>query len=236
MSATVHVILADIDGTLVDTRGAGHAAFRRSLAAAFGWRADDLADVDFAGATDLGVLRQVFRKRGLCLSGTLAARFFALLPRELAVAIGAGGARVLPGSRRLVRRLSARADVRLGLLTGNCKAGAHVKLSAVGLAGFFDFGGFGDEHADRRELARRALSRAAAPSGARLNVWVIGDTPADIRASRAIGARCLGVGTGPYTREALRRAGADAAMDDLADTDAAERALTGSPVAGVALG
>jgi phosphoglycolate phosphatase len=106
----------------------------------------------------------------------------------------------------------------LGLLTGNGLRTAHVKLELAGLdRSRFDVGGYGDEHPDRDELARLALRRAEEGSGQRFEVVVIGDTPNDIRAARAIAARAVAVTTGHYTRAQLEEAGADVVVDTLAD-------------------
>ena len=46
---------------------------------------------------------------------------------------------------------------------------------------------------------------------------VIGDTPKDIAAARAIGAECIAVATGSFKAPALREQGATHAFDNLAD-------------------
>ena len=47
--------------------------------------------------------------------------------------------------------------------------------------------------------------------------WVIGDTPKDIACAHAIGARCLAVATGQFSKSALELHGADQAVDSLKD-------------------
>ena len=120
-------------------------------------------------------------------------------------------------------RLSGRDDVRLGLLTGNYREAAWQKLRHYGLAEHFAFGGFGDDHADRDDVARQALTAAAehhAPQTInREKLWVIGDTPADVRCGRAIGARVIAVGTGMYSMEELRQSEPDHLFADFADVD-----------------
>src|SRR5207244_1852351 len=98
--------------------------------------------------------------------------------------------RVLPGIVALLQTLRSRQDAALGLLTGNVRAGARVKLGHYGLFEHFAFGGFGDLHFDRDDVAREALAETRTHVGAHVppeRIWVIGDTPLDVRCARAIG-------------------------------------------------
>ena len=119
--------------------------------------------------------------------------------------------------------------VAIGLGTGNIRAGARVKLEHVGIFDRFAFGGFGCDHEDRTELLRVGAARGARVLGAARNgcrVVVIGDTPRDVEAARAIAAEALGVATGRFTAADLTAAGATYAFDDLA-ADGALAALRG---------
>ncbi|MCX7819180.1 MAG: haloacid dehalogenase-like hydrolase [Kiritimatiellae bacterium] len=209
------LVLLDIDGTLLTTDGAGREAFAAAIRAVFGWE-DDLGWVSFAGATDLGLLRTICRRHGRRPTRAEAGRFFRRMEEELARRLTRERVRVLPGARRLVVRLRRRADVSLALLTGNSRGGARIKLERAGLDVGPLRGAFGDEMGDRRRLARAALRRVG-EAGAWRAVWVVGDTPADIRAALAIGARSLAVATGHYTVNELRRAGATLAVRRLTE-------------------
>jgi phosphoglycolate phosphatase-like HAD superfamily hydrolase len=117
---------------------------------------------------------------------------------------------------------SRREDVAVGLLTGNLRQGARMKLVHYQLDHHFSFGGYGDEHLDRNQVAETALeaarrhldSRCGAP-----NIWVIGDTPLDIRCARWIRARVLAVATGSHPREELADHRPDVLLDDLSDVE-----------------
>lgn len=218
MSEAVRVrrrlVLFDIDGTLLDVRGAGRRAFAEALTLTWGV-VDDLHDVRFAGATDTGVLQQLRARHALPAEGETA--FFQHMEKTLTKALLVDAPHVYPGVRECLFSWS-RTDAMLGLLTGNGLRTAHVKLELAGLdRSRFDVGGYGDEHPDRDELARLALRRAEEGSGQRFDVIVIGDTPNDIRAARAIAARAVAVTTGHYTRAQLEDAGADVVVDTLAD-------------------
>ncbi len=206
MTSSHRVVLMDIDGTLLQTDGAGRASFSDAVWAVLG-RQDDLADIAFAGATDLGVLRQILQKYQLSFYPELAVRFFAAMEEALRRRLNVTRVMVFPGVVELLDALGRYRHIRLGLLTGNTRAGARAKLEAAGLWGKFEFGAYGDEHWDRSELARRAVARSGARSPR--DVWIVGDTPEDVRCARAVGARCLCVATGQFSEAALWSAGAD---------------------------
>jgi phosphoglycolate phosphatase-like HAD superfamily hydrolase len=213
-----HLVLFDIDGTLLDVQGAGRRAFAAALRAT--WDVDDdLHDVRFAGATDRGVLQQLRARHALPEADEPA--FFRAMERTLAAALGPEPPRVYPGVRDCLGRLAADGDVMLGLVTGNALRCAQVKLEHAGLdRAIFDVGGYGDEHHDRDELARRAVARARHARGMHdagfARTFLVGDTPNDVRAARAIGAVAVAVTTGHFDRAALVDAGADIVVDDLA--------------------
>ena len=119
------------------------------------------------------------------------------------------------------------------MLTGNIRSVAEVKLAALGLREWLDLciGAYGDDHEDRTELVEVARRRAAAVHGRSAAVFggtatvVIGDTPLDISAALAAGARAVGVATGSHSADDLAMAGADAVLPDLTDTAAVLRTL-----------
>ena len=113
----------------------------------------------------------------------------------------------------------------IGLLTGNIKRGAQVKLEHYGWWDKFAFGGFADDSEHRDEIAQFALQRGGAHLGQAVRgeeTLVIGDTPLDIRCGRAIGARVLAVGTGGATMEELAAHKPDFLVKDLSEADVAE--------------
>ncbi len=74
----------------------------------------------------------------------------------------------------------------------------------------------------RRDLVPVALERFRLRAGRALapgEAVIVGDTPEDIDCARAHGCPVLGVATGPFSAEQLRRAGADEVREDLTDTD-----------------
>lgn len=220
------VVLLDIDGTLLHVHGAGRRSFIRALEEVYGWR-DDIAYINFSGATDLDVLRRILERHGRAESPAETDRFFECLARELEAGLRDAQVTVYPGVRELVRTLAADPRVIVGLVTGNVESCARLKLKAAGLDGHVLLGAFGHEHADRREIARLAVGRVRRHAGAHadLRLFLIGDTPADIEAARTIGAACVAVATGKHTVDELKHRGADHALTDLADLPAVLRIL-----------
>ena len=185
------VCLFDIDGTLLRSGGAGKKAMEAALATAFG--APDSADgVTFSGRTDRSIGRELFELHGIEHTPANWQRFLQSYLEHLPGCLDRHQGTVLPGIATLLERLTERSDIAVGLLTGNVRDGARLKLGHYGLYHHFAFGGFGDEHWERDDVAREALGVARAALGDSLHpqsIWVIGDTPLDIRCARAIGAR-----------------------------------------------
>ena len=221
-------VLFDIDGTLLDFRGAGRRSFIHTLEKVFGWH-DDIAYIQFHGNTDLNVLREIFARHGAELTPEKQRQFFAALPRELERLAAEASVIRHPGVLELLQALARDPRVAFGVATGNIEASARLKLRHADLHAHLPHGGYADEQGERADIARTALARlrAALPPGAGFDaVWMIGDTPFDVAAARAAGAHCLAVATGRFSVEELRAAGAEHVLPDLSDT-AAVLALLG---------
>ena len=220
----MQLCLFDIDGTLLNTGGAGQAAMEAAIREEFGSTAAML-DIPFAGRTDRAIIQDIFGHFAIHLTEAARERFLAAYLRNLPKCLADTPGLVLPGVVELLSKLHGRAAITLGLLTGNFLAGAKCKLEHYGLADYFDFalGGFGDSHLDRDDVARTALAAAQQQRPAvdfqLKNVWVIGDTPADVRCGRAIGARVLAVATGIYPAAELAAAQPDHLVTDFQDAE-----------------
>jgi phosphoglycolate phosphatase-like HAD superfamily hydrolase len=223
----MHICFLDIDGTLVLTGGAGQSAFARTLADDFGIATID-GSVPFAGRSDRAIAMDLFRSHGVEPSDENWARFRTGYLSRLQAALATHNGRVLPGVPALLSALISRGDVVVGLLTGNLRDGARCKLSHYGLWEHFPFGGFGDEHMERCDIAAAALRAArlhlangsnqnGATSGDR-QIVVIGDTLHDISCGRSIGAKCVAVATGHTSADTLRGGQPDALVATLEDT------------------
>jgi phosphoglycolate phosphatase-like HAD superfamily hydrolase len=227
------LVLFDIDGTLVLTGGAGVRAMMRAFEAVMGVPsgAEALKGIPVAGRTDWIILHDALARMGHQLDEPLFLRlresYIALLRGEI-LQRGTGVNATLPGVVALLDSLHARDDVFLGLLTGNFKEGAQIKLERFDLWRYFVCGAFGDDAADRNALVPVALDRATAcglPSLSPSDVIVVGDTPHDVACAHAVGAVAVGVATGSFSVDQLRACGAAAVFETLENTEAFERLL-----------
>jgi phosphoglycolate phosphatase len=217
------LLLWDIDGTLITTGAAGQRAIVRATAQWFGGDGD-LHGVEIAGRTDAGIAHQILEKYREPITDQIVAAFLDLYVTLLEEELPRRQGSVLPGVRQLLEKLTLQPDTVLGLLTGNLKRGAQLKLAYYQLWHFFDFGAFANDHHDRNELGAFALERAEQETGLRFSpeqVDVIGDTGHDITCGKALGARTIAVATGSWSREKLAAQKPDFLFDDLGNVDAA---------------
>ena len=224
------LVLFDIDGTLVLTGGAGIRAMNRAGESVLGV-SNILDGVEVAGRTDWIIFHHALQRIGRELDDDLFERLrdahIANLREEI-MQPGQGKKTVMPGVRELLAALQARADVFLGLLTGNFEGAARIKLEHFDLWRYFRCGAFGDDAADRNALVPVAVDRARDCGVAMIayeDVMVVGDTPHDIACAKAVGALPIGVATGTYSIDQLRDTGAPIVLNDLSDTDAFLRLL-----------
>jgi phosphoglycolate phosphatase-like HAD superfamily hydrolase len=214
----MYLLLWDIDGTLLNSGGAGKAAIEGALRDEFGVR--ECRRVPYSGRTDRAIGRDLFTLHELEDSAENWEKLVAAYLRRLPATLASHTGGVLPGVAGLLKELRRRGRCALGLLTGNLREGARLKLGHYGLFEHFAFGGFGDRHLDRDEVAREALAAARGHLNGAVcleRTWVIGDTPLDVRCARAIGARVAAVGTGWHTLEELAEAKPDLLLPDLAE-------------------
>jgi phosphoglycolate phosphatase len=205
-------VLFDIDGTLLDSGGAGAASWRLAFQDLYGIPADIGAFTD-AGMTESEVARLTFRKVvGHEPTREELARVMSTRLRFLRKTVAESKRfRVLPGVRQTLDRLALDGYL-LGVTTGGMEAAAHMKLARADLCHYFPFGGYGSDSSDRVELTRKAIERAGTLVGARIDpaeTLVVGDTPLDITAAHGAGAIAVGVATGHYDERQLREADAD---------------------------
>ena len=224
----MYAILFDIDGTLIQSGGAGQLAFAETFAAEFG--VEELSGkVPFAGRSDRAIASDLMRVHGVDPHEENWRRFRAGYLERLPTALRQKSGRVLPGVVELLDQIAAAGHPLVGLLTGNIREGADHKLQHYGLAERFGFGGFGDASPDRNGIAAAALAEAqrvanadfAAAKGLDVcelaGAMVIGDTVHDVSCARSIGAFAVAVPTGGATREELAACGPDLLLDDLSD-------------------
>jgi phosphoglycolate phosphatase-like HAD superfamily hydrolase len=243
------LVLWDLDGTLLNAGGVGAELYRVVFLQLFGRPLEAFAPM--AGRTDRAIILETLELAGVPEPWRHVDRFIAGLTAHAPAARAAVAARgrALPGAAAALAALGALATggaptagracrvrrVRQSVLTGNIRPMAAAKLAALGLDGPLDLriGAYGDDHEVRAELVGVARHRAAdagtrgrsaADFAGRATV-LVGDTPLDIEAALATGARAVGVATGPFPAADLRAAGAHAVLPDLTDTGLVMRAV-----------
>lgn len=208
--------LFDIDGTLLHAHGSGRDAFDAVMLERHGI-ANASEGIRYGGKTDPQIIDEIFVARlGRRATDDERAAFVdAYIPRLHAL-LASHGVQVLDGVVDTLQYLTAQ-PVRLGIATGNVRAGADAKLGAARLASWFDCGGYGCDSAVRAELVARAIQRGRQGRDVS-EVIVVGDTIHDIAAARACSARVVAVATGSDSAEAL--AGADAVLATMTELPA----------------
>ena len=212
------LVLFDIDGTLIRTGGAGVHAFGRTAELLYG--IPGVAErTHFHGRTDTALVREFFLGSGLPGRSWDIRHFLDAYVFLLDHRLQENPGEVCPGVPEFLKALKALPDPpAMGLLTGNIRLGAKIKLGAHGLWGDWVCGAFADDHEDRNQLARIARDRGSRLLGQRLEgheILVIGDTHRDVECAQAIGARSLAVCTGGGSSDELHKAGATWVVADL---------------------
>lgn len=212
------LLLFDIDGTLLLTNGAGTRAANRAFENIYGI-SEAMTKIDAAGKTDPIILKEIFKNElNRDYSHEEALELYKLYIPFLKEETGASETTVMPGIPKLLKNLSRREDMVLGVATGNIEQGAWIKLKSAGLDHHFKFGGFGSDSHIREHLIIKAQERALdhVDNGTDIQkTFVIGDTPYDINHGRAAGAVTVGVATGSYSRAELEEHSPDHLFDDL---------------------
>ena len=225
-----HLVLFDIDGTLLSGGRAARNVFADALTEVFG-TCGDVAGFAFEGKLDPMIVEELLLGAGVDAATIRARRgaALALYLDRLEAALAAERPVLKPGVAAVLDGVAGRGDAVAALLTGNLERGARIKLSAVNLWHRFAFGAFGDEAARREDLGPIALAKARRLGHAfeGRDCVVVGDAPQDVACARALGARIVAVATGKTSADALRRAGAPLVLPDLSDTPRALEAILG---------
>lgn len=216
------LILFDIDGTLMDSGGAGTKAVQSAISEVLNISENKLtkSKVPMAGKTDPQILKEMLGMLGVSFDNTLLDAILRSYLKHLSVEIGTNGKRLKPSVIETLDWLGRLSGAHLGLLTGNIEQGARIKLHSFGIWERFGFGAYGSDNEDRNMLLPEALRRFKALTGKEVtfrDCIVIGDTPRDVECSKPYGAYALAVATGPYDMQALLETEADAVIEDLTE-------------------
>ncbi|NOZ68878.1 MAG: HAD hydrolase-like protein [Deferribacteres bacterium] len=213
------LILFDIDGTLISTGGAGSRALDRAFLELFGIR-DAFRNISMAGKTDPEIMREGLTAHGFShVDGNLEKMkdmYLHFLRQEIENPLR----HLKPGIRDALTIFN-REGIPLGLLTGNLRQGAQIKLSPFGLYEFFLDGAFGSDDEDRDRLLPIAIDKFAKKGFefSPQDCIIVGDTPRDVRCAKVHGANCIAVATGPYSKEHLLDTEADIVLESFEERE-----------------
>jgi phosphoglycolate phosphatase len=230
-------VLWDVDYTLVNASGVGWHLYNAAFTELFGRELPSAARAaSMAGRTDHAIVLDVLGLAGVRDPRGQVRAFEAALARLGRGVHGmvAESGKALPGAQQALDALAAVPGVVQSVLTGNVREVAEAKLAPLGLSAHLDFavGAYGNEHETRAELVPLARTRAAAAYRADFSghaTVLVGDTPLDVAAALAAGARAVGVASGQFPEAALEAAGAGAVLADLTGTEQVIAAVLGSP-------
>ena len=224
----VRLVLFDVDGTLVHTGRAGSQAFAKTFATEFK-ASDGIDKIRFAGRTDVNLVREFFNLHNIPPTPQNFQRFFERYVFWLDQMVSQSDGEPCRGAPEFLNSLRVLPNPpMLGLLTGNIRLGAEIKLRRYKLWDVFETGAFADDGEDRNQIAVVARERGNRVLGRKLcgeEIIVVGDTPYDIRCGRAIGAKVLAVATGGATLHELKQHQPDWAVGDLTRINAPEVCL-----------
>ncbi len=216
----MRLILFDIDGTLIDSGGAGIRSLDLALKELFSVE-NGFYGISMAGKTDTQIIKEGLMKHGMSADGNVES-IVRIYLNHLHEEINNDRKHVKPGIYELLKNLGLKKDTGLGLLTGNLEQGARIKLEPFGLNAYFRSGAFGSDDEDRNNLLPIAVKRFEKIFQREIeadNCIIVGDTPRDVECAHIHGAICIGVATGPYSIGDLMEAGADHVFEDLSDHD-----------------
>ena len=196
--------LFDIDGTLLNTRDAVHYfAFTNAVKNIFEVEAK-IDGLPVHGNTDVGILRAVLRRAGIA-DTEIDARMPKLI-EQMCAEVQRNHQQIrpelCPSIQELVSGLHGQSKL-LGAASGNLEPIGWLKLEKAGIRHMFSFGAFSYPLEFRRDIFSHGIREARQRLGEHAQVYVVGDTPADIEAARAVNVPIIAVATGIYSFDDL---------------------------------
>jgi len=212
------LVLFDVDHTLMIAGKSHKEAFVMAIKEVAGL--DLKFPVGMSGMTDLQIIHNLLTDNNIETEENTDKKIINVMidyfqQADLSDAI------LLPGVPALLKRMQEHEDIVVGLVTGNIEEIAYTKLKHFGIKEFFLVGGFGHTSVIRSELIYDAIAHAERKIGTikKNNVFIIGDTPHDIKAAKETGVKVIAVATGSHDVAALKKDSPNYVFNNLQDTD-----------------
>jgi phosphoglycolate phosphatase-like HAD superfamily hydrolase len=225
----MHIILFDIDGTLVkksSTEADERERFRRAVYDEVG-RSPPIEPWRYDGMVDPQICRLLLIDVGLS-ENAADEHLERVIERVGQIYVAMEKQPVLnEGVSKLLKILRSSSRHRLGVITGNLSVVAEEKLRLTGTRAYFAETFYSDGYFERAELAKAAVSTCVGKYRLRGEefVTIVGDTPRDVEAAKSNGAKAVAVASGFFSEGELTAAGADAVFHDLSPRGDLLRAL-----------
>ena len=218
------LLLFDIDGTLVKMKmGRSKMIFAEIMKELFNIDVSLDSLPNFAGMTDLSILREIGESEGIPFSAILKnidelwAKMLSIFRKHTDKDV----IELLPGVGELIKNLSEIEHFQLGLCTGNFQANAFLKLGVYGIDKYFPSGAFGSDFEDRNLLPPLAIERANSFFSNKpfslANTVIIGDGPRDVSCARANSLPVVCVATGGFSADLLAGLSPNILFKDFSD-------------------
>ena len=214
------LFLFDIDGTLISPGPAARKAINQAIEN-FTGVPPNLQIKDVAGMTDRLIVRNALEKRGVNgdidkIVDDIVNDYLTMFENTYSESTESF---VYEDALELVKKVQEK-DIPLGLLTGNVKRGAQIKLNRFDLMKHFSFGAFGEEGATRSDLPIVARNRANEVLGKSFefeDIVLVGDTPEDAIAAKVNGCKSIIVCRRKEWYNDILETGADLIVESLDD-------------------
>jgi phosphoglycolate phosphatase len=210
------LVLFDIDGTLIKDFKGHIASLLKSVEKVYGIK--NVKGLNYHGMTDKQIIIEILKMNNLDEKTIYSklkecTEIMTFLFNEI---INKEKITLLEGVEDFLKELKEN-NILIGLVTGNLEIIARTKMEKIGINDYFKIGGFGSDNTDRTKLVKLAIKRAMESFNFKFsnNVFLIGDTPKDIKAGKEAGIKTVGVATGIYSKDQLIEAGADFAVENL---------------------
>ena len=210
------LILFDVDGILIPVMSIKYDYWKHIVKEHFNLDVSK-KDVYMQGKTDKQILKELLEAKGL--KNPLSDKRFEIAMDDIGPTVAKHIESPIPTIENVevfIKTLLERQWI-IGLLTGNTKEKARVKLENCHLWKYFKIGAFGDASDKRSDLVQIAMTDAYNKTEKKFekqNTYIIGDTIRDIKCARDAGVKSIAVATGKEEMNILKKENPDFIFKD----------------------